>query len=366
MGFEEVIHTHKYGNVELGKDIIGKLPHRIDGEEWYAFVVKLGKIQGSTSLIENIKYQIKQSFEYPFFDVNGEKIKINKVIVITNEDFSQGAQESLKLSPELNLYRNYTFWWNEKIIAFVNRFYPEFWYDEVELFLKDRRIGNYLFHELKHHLQALLNTNWNIEHLYFKKDASEERVKKSFKYLSDIVYALNLTLDTFELAIYPRSPKGSQEINLEEILEETISVLSDRAKYDRNIGFEIIGTSQEIILGDKRGITIVIYELLKNAIVYSNRQGKNIAIRKSIENKDGQNWIVIQISNWGIGILNQDRKTIFKLFHRGENANIATAGSMGMGLYVVEKIMHAHDGFITLDSLADPTVFSLWFPMISK
>ena len=55
MNYQNVIHTHRYGSPELGKDIIGSLPHSIDGEEWYAFVVKFGRISGGTVEIETIK-----------------------------------------------------------------------------------------------------------------------------------------------------------------------------------------------------------------------------------------------------------------------------------------------------------------------
>ena len=61
-GFTDVIHTHRFGAPEQGKDIIAKLYHDVEGEEWYAFVVKKGRIGGGTLEIETIKGQIKQEF----------------------------------------------------------------------------------------------------------------------------------------------------------------------------------------------------------------------------------------------------------------------------------------------------------------
>ena len=109
MGFENVMHTHKYGAIELGKDIIAKIKHPFEGEEWYAFVVKVGQIRGGTSEIENVKYQIKQCFEYQYDDLNNGKININRVKVVTNENFTGGAQESLNKSEELKIYSNFSY-----------------------------------------------------------------------------------------------------------------------------------------------------------------------------------------------------------------------------------------------------------------
>ncbi|WP_346857999.1 hypothetical protein [uncultured Draconibacterium sp.] len=127
IGFEDVMHTHKYGAPELGKDIIGKIEHTLEGDEWYAFVVKEGNISGGTNEIETIKNQIKQSFEYPYDDLNNGKININKVKVVTNGNFTNGAQQSLNSSPELKLYNNFSYWWNEELIKLIDKKYSEFW-----------------------------------------------------------------------------------------------------------------------------------------------------------------------------------------------------------------------------------------------
>ncbi|MFN8298749.1 MAG: hypothetical protein U0T75_06555 [Chitinophagales bacterium] len=127
MGFTEVYHTHRFGNPELGKDIIAKLEHTVDGSEIHAFVVKLGHIGGGSTEIETIKNQIKQSFEYPYTLPNGEAIKVNKVKVVTNENITYGAQGSLTASPELRIYNNFNFWWNESLISLIDKHYPDYW-----------------------------------------------------------------------------------------------------------------------------------------------------------------------------------------------------------------------------------------------
>ncbi len=125
--FKDVFHTHRYGAPEQGKDIIGRIDHPITGIDWFAFVVKKGRISGGTNEIETIKNQISQSFEYPYQGLSGEEIKINKVIVITNENFTVGAQSQIATSPKLKTYNNFTFWWNEKLIPLIDEHYNDFW-----------------------------------------------------------------------------------------------------------------------------------------------------------------------------------------------------------------------------------------------
>lgn len=127
MGFQNVVHTHRYGFPELGKDIIAKMNHNIDGDEWYSFVVKHGRIGGGTSEIENIKDQISQSYEYAYLGLDGKEIKINKVKVVTNENFTNGAQHAISNSPKLKMFNNHSFWWNESLVEIIDAHFPDFW-----------------------------------------------------------------------------------------------------------------------------------------------------------------------------------------------------------------------------------------------
>lgn len=127
ISFKKIQHTHRYGRPELGKDIIASLEHPLDDDEWYAFVVKKGRIIGNTDVVENVKNQIKQAFEYPYETIEGKQIKINKVRVLSNENISEGAREAIGKSNNLSTYTNCEFWWNEKLIELIDEHYPDFW-----------------------------------------------------------------------------------------------------------------------------------------------------------------------------------------------------------------------------------------------
>jgi hypothetical protein len=126
MGFEDVQLTHQYGNPEYGKDIVASYEHKVDGTEWHAFVVKEGRISGSTDDIEYTKGQISQCFEYDLEDVNGD-IEINKVKVVSNGNITNGAKRQLNRSDVCNQVSNVQFWKRDRLIELIDEYFEEYW-----------------------------------------------------------------------------------------------------------------------------------------------------------------------------------------------------------------------------------------------
>lgn len=166
IGFKDIQLVHKQGEPEFGKDIIASLDHQLDQKEWYAFIVKHGRILGGTDIIENIKNQIKQSFEYTFISVNGHEIKVNKVRIITNELISGGAIKAIQTSPVLKTYSNYEFWCNERLIDLIDDKYSDFWLP-----------GDFLSKEYKKALSNSIKNEFEIKELGVTK-LPENKIQK--------------------------------------------------------------------------------------------------------------------------------------------------------------------------------------------
>lgn len=129
MGFSDVKLTHEKGNKpEFGKDLVCSYLDVIeDKKDWYAFVVKKGKVSGSTGVVREIEDQVFECFKYPYKSLEQtKKIPINKVKIITNEHFSSGAKD--KIFDSNNDERaNIDFWDGEKLINYIDKYYPKFW-----------------------------------------------------------------------------------------------------------------------------------------------------------------------------------------------------------------------------------------------
>lgn len=129
MGFSDVKVTHEKGNKpEFGKDLVcSKLDEIENKKDWYAFVVKKGKVSGKSGAVKEIEDQVYECFKYPYKSLEQtKKIPINKVKVVTNAHFSSGAKD--KIFDSNNDERaNIDFWDGEKLITFIDKYYPKFW-----------------------------------------------------------------------------------------------------------------------------------------------------------------------------------------------------------------------------------------------
>lgn len=110
---------------------------------------------------------------------------------------------------------------------------------------------------------------------------------------------------------------------------------------------------------DKDRIKQVFDNILKNAIQYSDNYS-TIIISYNFNEKD--NCHEIDIKNYGIGIAEEEKENIFKLWKRGEAAKKKRPNGTGMGLSIVKEIMEAHGGKCYVKRLNNPTIFTVSIP----
>jgi signal transduction histidine kinase len=71
----------------------------------------------------------------------------------------------------------------------------------------------------------------------------------------------------------------------------------------------------------------------------------------------------IEISDKGIGIDQSERKKIFEKFYRVGNEDQRKTKGTGLGLYIVDQIVRAHNGSINVSSNQPKgTIFNVFLP----
>jgi len=76
-----------------------------------------------------------------------------------------------------------------------------------------------------------------------------------------------------------------------------------------------------------------------------------------IDVKEEQGYIVIAISDNGIGMPDETRKNIFNPFFTTKDKGV------GLGLFIVHNIVHAHNGYIEVESQEGMgTTFFVYLP----
>jgi signal transduction histidine kinase len=113
-----------------------------------------------------------------------------------------------------------------------------------------------------------------------------------------------------------------------------------------------------VVLGDAGRIERVAQNLISNAVKYS-APGKRVTVR--VETKE--QFVVLSVSDEGPGIREEDLRVLFQPFGRGRSADTFAEGT-GMGLYIVKRIVEAHDGRIEVQSeLGHGSTFRVSLPL---
>ena len=111
------------------------------------------------------------------------------------------------------------------------------------------------------------------------------------------------------------------------------------------------------ITGDGSAIHQVVVNLLANARVHTP-PGTSVEVRV----KQSADKTVLQVEDTGPGIPRDARKKLFERFARGDSSRARSSGSTGLGLSIVDTIVKAHGGEVTLTSKPGKTVFTMTLP----
>ncbi len=197
-------------------------------------------------------------------------------------------------------------------------------------------------HELK---TPLTSINGFAEMLATGKISKEDTIKfaniihkEGLRLLELIDSIINLTRIESE-----SEDKKLETINVSHIAREVISNLSIKAE-NKNVHIDFVGENTSI-LGNRRMIKDLLYNLIDNAIKYNKTNGK---VKVTIEKKDCN--CIITVKDSGIGIPTEEQDKVFERFYMVDKSRSKKLGGSGLGLSIVKHIVRYHNGQINLKS----------------
>ncbi len=166
----------------------------------------------------------------------------------------------------------------------------------------------------------------------------------------DRLAALVSDLDEISKLESNNIPLNKQYFNINELTKEVFDELSQLALQKQMKLFIKQGSaSNKLVFADKAKIKQVFVNLIENGIKYGKENGEVSAGFYDMGNKT----IFIEITDNGIGIVEDNLPRIFERFYRTDRARSRESGGTGLGLAIVKHIIEAHDHKVTCRSAID-------------
>lgn len=212
--------------------------------------------------------------------------------------------------------------------------------DEI---LKTERLKNDFISSISHELRTPLTgiKGW-VETMQSPNEITDEELQFGLKIInveSERLMSLVENLLDFSRYESDRIKLNLSSFNLDELIQEVTFQLQKKAE-QKEIK-TIVKTLPVIITADKDKLKQVILNILDNAIKFSFKNSC-IQVTQTFDN----NTVLIEISDTGIGIKEENLEHIMKSFYKIDPKYIGA----GLGLAISRNIVEMHNGTLKIDS----------------
>lgn len=186
-----------------------------------------------------------------------------------------------------------------------------------------------------------------------KRDKHLRRIRDSVENMRDILEDF-LSLGKMEEGLIRLSPEILSYAELQVEIMRITTEMQALARTTQRIQYH--NFVEQSVSVDLKMLRHTLTNLVSNAIKFSPAGGE---IR--ITSRFREDHLILEVSDQGIGISEEDQKHLFERFYRGENA--ANIQGTGLGLYIISRYMELAGGRIDWTSeIGKGTTFTLSLP----
>jgi len=200
---------------------------------------------------------------------------------------------------------------------------------------------NAVTHELK---TPIASIRLYLETLQ-RRDLSEDKRQEFYRIMLNDSERLLATVEQVLKAgeVGQRGPDDiSIRVDIKEMVGDSCQVVALR----NHLPSEAIAILDEtrgmstVVVGNPEDLRAAIMNVLDNAVKYSPK-GPKIRVQLAVEHDA---WVVLRVTDNGIGISDDHLKRIFKRFYRVPSLTVLRTKGTGLGLFLVRTIARQHGG----------------------
>jgi PAS domain S-box-containing protein len=217
---------------------------------------------------------------------------------------------------------------------------------------------------VSHELRTPLNAIMGYTHLLLEGvsgDMTPPQQDKMGRIDANARHLLAVINDLLDIARIEsgKMPVQIERVRLPELIDEVMTevepvIAGTRLSVSRNLSPDL-----PEIETDRQKVKQIVLNLLSNALKFTPEG--SVAIR--LQHEAGEDEITIAVTDTGIGVAEENQKTIFEAFEQANSSYVRRQGGTGLGLSICRRLSHILDGRITLVSqLGGGSTFTLYLP----
>jgi len=138
-----------------------------------------------------------------------------------------------------------------------------------------------------------------------------------------------------------------ENVDIHRIANLAVKSFASKAA-DRGINLHsVIDEDVPIVQADSQKTAWVLQQLIDNGIKFTSSGGSVVVSIK----REGQNLVIVSVTDTGIGIPASQLKDIFEPFHQLDGSSTRRYGGTGLGLSLVRQIIEAHGSMLEVQSV---------------
>jgi signal transduction histidine kinase len=155
-----------------------------------------------------------------------------------------------------------------------------------------------------------------------------------------------------DLIMFAVASRGELSIKQEDVDIQRLANLAVKSSankaQERGVSLNaIIDEDLPAVQADMQKTAWVLNQLVDNAVKFTPSNGRVVVSIK----REGENLVIVTVTDTGIGIPSADLEAIFEPFHQLDGSNTRRYGGTGLGLSLVRQIIEAHGSMLEVQSI---------------